>query len=397
LRLGAYLAEMDQTERAVSLLESAASDDPDGLTALGVAYLRLAGPPTRSSSGNTPRRSLERQCVPYAHLGMKLAAGRMDEARTCAQQFIDSAPASRRRRRPHAEGAERIATAALMKKPRPQSRKPAAPARAAAPAPPRSGNAGWIALIAILAVAAVGAWLYSSGMRGRMRSCSFRSTRFGPIGCRRRLHRRPDAGIDPLRRRVGRLRRAYAHAPQHCRHTRRCSPGSCRSSIASATTWASRWRGTVDDGVALRRRGTTAGFASAYVLRPETGISQGFSLFDAALPAASGDQAPAKSSVRSRHADGHDDVAEDARGRQVFSSSTSTTARPTRLLAVHALPDKYDGGVAFSDRSSDNCSLAARARMVRRRDVVAADPAKGWATIRKKSTGCSSIGAIHGR
>ena len=38
----------------------------------------------------------------------------------------------------------------------------------------------------------------------------------------------------------------------------------------------------------------TAGFASAYVLRPETGIAQGFGVYDATLPPAAGDQAPAE-------------------------------------------------------------------------------------------------------
>ena len=50
----------------------------------------------------------------------------------------------------------------------------------------------------------------------------------------------------------------------------------------------------VGDALSRRRHIATAGFASAYVLRPETGIAQGFGVYDATLPPAAGDQAPAE-------------------------------------------------------------------------------------------------------
>jgi len=96
LRLGGYLAEMDQAERAVSLLERAAGDDPDGLTALGVAYLK-AGRTSDAIEQWKHAAAITRTAYDALyHLGMELAAaGRMDEARAYAQRFIDSAPVSR--------------------------------------------------------------------------------------------------------------------------------------------------------------------------------------------------------------------------------------------------------------------------------------------------------------
>lgn len=95
----------------------------------------------------------------------------------------------------------------------------------------------------------------------------------------------------------------------------------------------------------------TAGFASAYVLRAETGIGQGFSVYDAALPASAADRTPGEI-LRT--------------GPATFAATTAflkTQADDQLFLFFHIYephapytpparftqPDKYDGEVAYAD------------------------------------------------
>jgi len=95
----------------------------------------------------------------------------------------------------------------------------------------------------------------------------------------------------------------------------------------------------------------TAGFVSAYVLRPETGVGRGFAVYDAAFTAAASDSAPAEI-VRT--------------GPATLEATTAwleTLADDKFFLFFHIYephtpyapparftqPDRYDGEIAFSD------------------------------------------------
>jgi len=242
-----------------------------------------------------------------------------------------------------------------MKKPRPQpGRKHAAPARAAAPPPSRSGNAGWIALIAILAVVAVVAWLY---LKRDTRPHAFVLVSIDTLRADRLPTYGYTAGQTPaLTRFAGEsvvFDHAYAHAPQtlpsHASMFTGLLPFEHRVRDNMGFTLAAGQSTMASLFASAGYR--TAGFASAYVLRPDTGISQGFSVFDAALPAASGDQAPAEIFRP---------------GPDTLTATTTwlkTLADDRFFLFFHiyephapytppsrfTLPDKYDGEVAFSD------------------------------------------------
>ncbi|HEX5213887.1 MAG TPA: sulfatase-like hydrolase/transferase [Vicinamibacterales bacterium] len=108
----------------------------------------------------------------------------------------------------------------------------------------------------------------------------------------------------------------------------------------------------------------TAGFASAHVLRPDTGVGQGFSTFDVTVPAASGDAAPALI-FRA----GPDTLAAakkwlDSRSSDKFFlffhiyEPHTPYAPPARFTQ----PDKYDGEVAYADEIVGQLFAALRAR-----------------------------------
>jgi arylsulfatase A-like enzyme len=108
----------------------------------------------------------------------------------------------------------------------------------------------------------------------------------------------------------------------------------------------------------------TAGFASAFVLRGETGISRGFDVYDAALPAAAADQSPAEI-VRN----GPDTVAAavawlNARGDDRFFLFLHIYEphAPYEPPAKFTQPDKYDGEVAYSDEIIGTLFAALRGR-----------------------------------
>ena len=87
-----------------------------------------------------------------------------------------------------------------------------------------------------------------------------------------------------------------------CRRTRRCSPASCRSTTASATTSASRSPPTLETLASrLGDRGfETAAAVSTFLLRAETGLDAGFAHYDAERPAPATDGAGAAGGARQR-------------------------------------------------------------------------------------------------
>ena len=108
----------------------------------------------------------------------------------------------------------------------------------------------------------------------------------------------------------------------------------------------------------------TAGFASAHVLRADTGVGQGFATFDVALPAASGDKSPAEI-----FRTGPDTL---AATRKWLDAQTSDKfflffhiyephtpyAPPPRFTQA----DKYDGEVAYADEIVGQLFAHLRAR-----------------------------------
>lgn len=95
----------------------------------------------------------------------------------------------------------------------------------------------------------------------------------------------------------------------------------------------------------------TGGFVSAYVLRPDTGVSQGFATYDAALPAAAANRSPAEIlrpgletlAAAARWLGGQRD------DRVFLFFHIYEPHAPYVPPAEFAQPDKYDGEVAFSD------------------------------------------------
>jgi arylsulfatase A-like enzyme/thioredoxin-like negative regulator of GroEL len=95
----------------------------------------------------------------------------------------------------------------------------------------------------------------------------------------------------------------------------------------------------------------TAGFVSAYVLRAETGIAQGFDTFDATFPASSGDRSPAQVQRA-----GPDTLAAAEAWLRAQANSQFflffhiyEPHKPYRAPDRFAGPDAYDGEVAFAD------------------------------------------------
>ncbi len=95
----------------------------------------------------------------------------------------------------------------------------------------------------------------------------------------------------------------------------------------------------------------TGGFVSAYVLRPQTGVAQGFQKYDATLPPTGADRSPAEI-LRA----GLDTLAATAAWLRTLPNDRVflffhiyEPHAPYAPPAQFAQPDKYDGEVAFSD------------------------------------------------
>ena len=108
----------------------------------------------------------------------------------------------------------------------------------------------------------------------------------------------------------------------------------------------------------------TGGFVSAYVLRPQTGVSQGFDTYDAALPAAASDRSPAEI-LRP----GLDTLAAAVKWLGGLKSDRAflffhiyEPHAPYAPPPQFAQPDKYDGEVAFSDEIVGRLLAALRER-----------------------------------
>ncbi len=108
----------------------------------------------------------------------------------------------------------------------------------------------------------------------------------------------------------------------------------------------------------------TAGFASAYVLRPETGISQGFSVYDATLPASAGDQAPAEilRDGPATMAAAMTWLASQPGDRVFVFLHIYEPHAPYTPPARFAMADAYDGEVAYSDEIIGQFLTALRQR-----------------------------------
>ncbi len=96
---------------------------------------------------------------------------------------------------------------------------------------------------------------------------------------------------------------------------------------------------------------TSAAFVSSYVLRAETGIAQGFDVYDATLPAAAADRTPAEIlrvgpetlAAATAWIEGRSD------DRVFLFFHIYEPHAPYTPPARFALPDPYDGEVAYSD------------------------------------------------
>jgi arylsulfatase A-like enzyme/Tfp pilus assembly protein PilF len=225
---------------------------------------------------------------------------------------------------------------------------------AASSAKPRSKRFRWIALAVVLAGAAAGVWFWTRGSTGPhafvlISIDTLRADRLPVYGYGN--GRTP--ALDAFARDGVVFERAYAHAPQ--------TLPSHASMFTGLLPFEHKVRDNLGFGLGsdqatmaslFGRAGyRTAGFASAYVLRTETGIAQGFSVYDAALPASAVDRTPG----------------------EILRPGPATLAATTAWLKTQAddrfflffhiyephtpytpparftQPDKYDGEVAYAD------------------------------------------------
>jgi len=224
-----------------------------------------------------------------------------------------------------------------------------------AKSPPRSSRSTLIASgVALVAILAAGWWWWTTRPRGPgafvlISIDTLRADRLPVYGY--------TAGSTPALAAFAKeaivFDRAYAHAPQTLpSHTsmftgRLPFEHKVRDNLgftlpAGQTTLASLFS---------KAGYATAGFVSAYVLREETGINQGFDHYDAALPPAASDQSPAQIQRP---------------GPATLEAATqwlNAQPDPRFFLFFHIYephapytppdrfkqPDKYDGEVAFAD------------------------------------------------
>jgi arylsulfatase A-like enzyme len=95
----------------------------------------------------------------------------------------------------------------------------------------------------------------------------------------------------------------------------------------------------------------TGGFASAFVLRPDTGVAQGFDFYDATLPPAGADQAPAEilRAGPATLAAATKWLDTQADGRFFLFFHIYEPHAPYTPPSRFAMPDPYDGEVAYAD------------------------------------------------
>jgi choline-sulfatase len=222
------------------------------------------------------------------------------------------------------------------------------------PTPPSPRARGWV-FIAALALAAAGAawWVWRpqpDGMVVVISIDTLRADRLPAYGYR--PGRTP--ALDAFARDAVLFERAYAHAPQTLPSHASLFTGllpfehAVRDNLGftlqpNATTMASLFHAA---GYA------TGAFVSSYVLRADTGVAQGFDVYNAEFPAAASDRSPGQVQRP---------------GPQTFDAAGAwlralTTERALLFFHIYEphkpyappaayrdLPDAYDGEVAFSD------------------------------------------------
>ncbi len=233
------------------------------------------------------------------------------------------------------------------------------------------------------------------------RSFSSSSTRCAPIGCRSTAIQQDGRRCSTAFAQRGcRVRPGVrARAADAAVARRRCSPGTCPSSTRSATTSDSRLRdGTPTLAAMFQAAGYgTGAFVSAYVLRPETGVGQGFDVYDATFPPMAADrsvaqvQRPGPQTLAAAEA-----WLEDADVGSLLSLPAPLRAAQavSRAGALRAIWPPTTARSRSPTRSSG--TLFARlegARLVRhaRRSSCSRITARASATTSRKSTGCSSM------
>ena len=192
--------------------------------------------------------------------------------------------------------------------------------------------------------------------------------------------------------------RAYAHAPQ--------TLPSHASMFTGRLPFEHKVRDnlgfTLSDGTAtlasmFKAAGyATGGFVSAYVLRPETGIGQGFDVYDARFPAMAAD----RSAAQVQRSGPQTLAAAEAWLKGITSDRFFLFLHLYEPHTPYRAPERfadlaaYDGEVAFADEIVGNLfSTLEGTRLVRHGDDRRARriTARAWATTSRKSTGCSSM------
>jgi arylsulfatase A-like enzyme/Flp pilus assembly protein TadD len=254
-------------------------------------------------------------------------------------------------------------------------------------APPRRSTAPtrWLLpLIALVIIAAAGTWWWRGTTRdGLVVVISIDTLRADRLPVYGYAKGRTPA-LDAFAKDAVVFERAYAHAPQTLPSHASMFTGqlpfehAVRDNLGftlkpDTTTLATLFRSA---GYA------TAGFVSAFVLRAETGIAQGFDVYDAEFPASASDRSPgqvqrpglqtlaaAERWVSSRT---------DERGFLFFHiyEPHKPYAPPTQY---RDLADAYDGEVAFSDEIVGKLIAALKARdwYARATIIVTADHGEG--------------------
>ena len=161
------------------------------------------------------------------------------------------------------------------------------------------------------------------------------------------------AALDAFAKDAVVFERAYSHAPQTLPSHASLFTGRLPFEHAVRDNLGFTLApGAVTLATEFKRAGyRTAGFVSAYVLRADTGIAQGFDTFDATFPASGGDRSPAQV-----QRGGTDTLAAAERwlqsqtnGQFLLFFHIYEPHKPYRPPDRFAALDAYDGEVAFSD------------------------------------------------
>ena len=241
-----------------------------------------------------------------------------------------------------------------------------------------------LGLVLLLAVLAAGVWWWRSdappGLVVVVSIDTLRADRLPIYGYRQ--GRTP--AIDAFASDAVLFERAYAHAPQTLPSHASIFTGDLpfdhgvRDNLGFTLAPGTRTLASL-----FRAAGyPTAGFVSSYVMRPDTGIAQGFDVYDAEMPAAASDrpwgqvQRPGPQTLDAAER-WMDTLAND---RALMFLHLYEPHRPYAHQVQHRdLPDPYDGEVAFADEIVGRllASLKARGWYDRATIVITADHGEG--------------------